>query len=134
MPQQFLCDTNVVSELMRPTPQLQVEAWLNKEDLVFFSAISVEEIRFGLVRKNLLKKRIWFEKFLAAKVTILDVNETIADRSGTVRAELGLNGKTHSQSDMLIAATAWAHGLTIATRNTKDFEGCGISVFNPFTE
>jgi len=34
---------------------------------------------------------------------------------------------------MLIAATAWAHGLTVATRNTKDFEGCGVPVFNPFT-
>ncbi|WP_162030609.1 MULTISPECIES: PIN domain-containing protein [unclassified Lentimonas] len=100
---------------------------------MFFSTISVEEIRFGLVRKHLLKKRIWFDKFLAAKVTILDVNEAIAERPGTVRAELGLNGKTHSQLDMLIAATAWVHGLAVATRNTKDFEGCAVPVFNPFT-
>lgn len=132
MSQQFLCDTNVVSELMRPTPQPLVEAWLNQENHIYFSAISVEEIRFGLVRKDLQKKRIWFEKFLSGKVTILEISEAIADRSGTVRAELHINGKTHSQADMLIGATAWTHNLTLATRNTQDFEGTGIALFNPF--
>ena len=132
MSQQFLCDTNVVSELMRPTPQPLVEAWLNQQNHIYFSAISVEEIRFGLVRKDLQKKSIWFEKFLSGKVTILEISEAIADRSGTVRAELRIKGKTHSQADMLIGATAWTHNLTLATRNTQDFKGTGIALFNPF--
>ena len=117
---------------MRPKPQPQVEAWLNAEERVFFCAISVEEIRFGLTRKHLEKKRLWFDRFLTSYMTILDIDESIADRSGRVRAELGMNGKTHSQADMLIAATAWSHGLILATRNTRDFEGTGIPIFNPF--
>lgn len=132
MPREYLCDTNVVSELMRPTPQPHVEEWLNKEVRVYLSSVSVEEIRFGLVRKSLEKKSIWFEQFLRTYVTVLAVDEKIGDRSGRVRAEMGMSGQTRSQADMLIAATAWAHDLTLATRNTRDFEGTGIALFNPF--
>ncbi len=52
----------------------------------------------------------------------------------TNRGGLRTQGKTRSQADMLIAATAQIHQLTLVTRNTRDFEDCQIPVFNPFTE
>jgi Predicted nucleic acid-binding protein, contains PIN domain len=130
---QYLCDTNVISELMRPTPQPAVEKWLLDQGKVYLSVISIEEIRYGLERKNLAKKRIWFEQFMPEYTEILELNGHIADHSGRLRAKFQRSGETRSQPDMLIAATAWAHGLTLATRNTKDFKGTGIQVYNPFS-
>lgn len=132
MAEEYLCDTNVISELMRPIPYPHVKEWLDKQELVYLSTITVEEISFGLARKKLLKKRVWFDRFVASHVSLLEVSQKIAERSGQLRGGLSLRGKTREQADMLIAATALAHGLTLATRNTKDFEGTGVPLFNPF--
>lgn len=129
---QWLCDTNIISEEMRPRPDAAVSAWLLEKELIHISAITVDEITYGLRLRRMQKRALWFEKLLRERCVVLDVTIEIAQRAGNIRAELGHKGQTRSQPDMLIAATARVHGLTLATRNTRDFEGTGIAVFNPF--
>ena len=74
----------------------------------------------------------WFDRFLIAWCETLPVTEAIARRGGTMRAALRRDGQTRTQADLLIAATAWEHRLPLATRNTPDFEGCGLRLVNPF--
>jgi predicted nucleic acid-binding protein len=94
--------------------------------------ITVEEIHFGLHRKNLEKKLGWFERFLASRCEILEVDEKTAIRAGEIRGRMAGSGISRSQADMLIAATAWRHNLILVTRNTADFDGTAVPVYNPF--
>lgn len=128
----WLIDTNIVSELMRRIPDAKVEAWSVAEGDFSASAITVDEILFGLERQSLTNKIQWFETFLTHRCEILPVTASVAQRAGSIRGQLAANGVIRSQPDMLIAATAWSHNLTLATRNTRDFEGTGIALFNPF--
>ena len=127
-----LIDTNVVSEVMRRRPTPKVESWFLAEGDFYISPISIDEITYGLERQSLNTKIKWLHKFLSTRCVTLDVSDGIAHRSGAIRGQLASKGIIRSQADMLIAATAWMHGLTLATRNTRDFEGTGIAVFNPF--
>lgn len=72
-----------------------------------------------------------FDDFVANNV-VLEVTETIGRRAGEMRAVFSQRGQVRSQADMLIAATAQVHALTLVTRNVRDFDGCGIAVLNPF--
>lgn len=63
---------------------------------------------------------------------LLSLTPEIARRSGELRGKLRGKGKTHTQADMMIAATAQIHQLTLVTRNIRDFDSCGIPLLNPF--
>ena len=63
---------------------------------------------------------------------ILPMTFDIARRAGDLRGQFQARGQTRTQADMLIAATAQIHALTVVTRNVRDFDGCGIGVLNPF--
>ncbi|RCJ31592.1 PIN domain-containing protein [Nostoc minutum NIES-26] len=97
------------------------------------SAITVEEIFYGLTSKPNLRIQNWFEGFLENYCQILPITTEIAKRSGELRGQLKSTGKTHTQADMIIAATTQIHQLTLVTRNIRDFDGCGIPLLNPFT-
>jgi predicted nucleic acid-binding protein len=128
----YLVDTNVLSELSKPSPNYGVVEWAEKVSQFAISAITVEETEFGLNAKPNDRVRAWFEEFVERHCTVLDVTEPIARRSGVLRGTLRSKGKTRTPADMLIAATAAQHGLTLVTRNLRDFEGCGIPVLDPF--
>lgn len=64
---------------------------------------------------------------------ILPITADIARRAGEMRRDFLKQGITRQPADMLIAATAQIHGLTLVTRNIRDFEGCGIGLLNPFS-
>jgi len=100
---------------------------------VSLCAVTVEEIVYGLAWKPNPRIRAWFEGFIETYCEVLPVTAEIARRAGEMRGELQARGQTRSQSDMLIAATAQLHALTLVTRNSDDFEGCGIPQLNPFT-
>lgn len=129
----FLCDTNIISELARPLPNPGVIAWSQSISSIFLSAITLEEIYYGLSAKPNLKIQSWLDNFLVTYCQIIPVSPEIAKRAGELRGYLQTQGKPRTQADIIIAATAEIHQITLVTRNTKDFEGCGIAILNPFT-
>ncbi len=127
-----LIDTNILSELMRRRPDPNVVAWAGRQPGFAVSVITLEELVFGLTRRNLSMKRQWLDDFLGGHCEILQVTPAIALSGGTLRGRFAASGVARHPSDMFIAATALLHKLTLATRNTADFEGCGITLIDPF--
>ncbi|HZL21222.1 MAG TPA: PIN domain-containing protein [Polyangia bacterium] len=128
-----LVDTNIFGELSRPRPNSGVLAWAADVRQIAVSVITVEEVSFGLSRRPIDRIRAWFDRFLADHCEVLDVTRAIATLAGTLRGQLASHGQVRTQTDLLIGATAAHHGLTLVTRNVRDFEGCGVVVWDPFT-
>jgi toxin FitB len=128
----WLTDTNVLSELVKPRPNTGVLDWAQTVERVSVSTITVEEILFGLAWKP--NRRIYtaIMRFFMTSCDVLPVTQAIAERAGALRGEFRSRGITRSSADMLIAATAQVHHLTLVTRNTRDFEGIRVDVLNPF--
>ena len=98
------------------------------------SAITIEEVFFGLSAKRNPRIERWFEELLDdSRCRVLDVTAPIARHAGVLRGQLARRGIPRDPPDMLIAATAVVHGLTLATRNERDFADCGLTVVNPFS-
>ena len=129
----WLVDTNVLSELVRPTPNPGVDAWVRQQSNLSISAITVEEINYGLSWRPKARIQAWWADFLTAHCLVHAVNQRVAQRAGQLRGQLQASGMVRTQADMLIAATAAELGATLVTRNTADFTGCGIAVFDPFS-
>jgi hypothetical protein len=134
----FLVDTNVLSELMRPKPDRNVVGWLElHESDLFVSAVSIGEIRFGIVRLPKGKRRQRFEKWFEELCRIfqdkvLAYDGAVATRWGDIQARQEASGRPIPIADGMIAATAELYGMNVATGNPKDFESCGLEVVNPF--
>ena len=129
----WLVDTNVISELVRQRPNHGVLEWAAQVDRISLSVITFEEVIYGLAWKPKTVIARWFEEFVDDACDLLPVNRAIAERAGRMRGQMKAGGVTRSQADMLIAATADVHDLTLVTRNVSDFEGCHIRILNPFT-
>ncbi len=129
----FLYDTNIISELIRSKPNFGVEAFSKNIHFAYISAVTVEEIFYGLSAKTSPKTTQRIEELLRSEILVaLPITSEIAKRSGELRGLLRIRGQTRAQADMLVAATALEHQLTVVTRNVKDFENCGIALLNPF--
>ena len=130
----MLCDTNIISELARPRPNAGVWTWASQHQHIQMSAITLDELYLGLSWKPNPGIHLWLEGFLADYCEILPVTDKIARYAGQVRGNLQAQGQPRTQADMLIAATAAVHNLTLVTRNEKDFLSCGVTVINPFSK
>jgi predicted nucleic acid-binding protein len=131
----FLVDTNVISELPRRRPNPAVVRWLESQPVVVLSAISIEELAFGVARaKGKAREALqeWLDLLLGSGLRVVDVTAAIARTAGELRALREAKGRPVAQADMLVAACAVHERLVLATRNVRDFEGCGIVVVNPF--
>jgi toxin FitB len=136
----FLLDTNIPSELIRSRPDPRVEKWVYAQDetSLYLSVVSIGELRRGFVTLAVSKRRSelerWFENDLLPRFQerILPVTHSIANCWGTLDAECSLKGMPLNTADGMIGATALQHGLTLVTRNVRDFAGLGVEVFNPW--
>ena len=136
----YLLDTNVVSEWVKPEPTRSVVRWLAEvdEDEVFLSVISIAELRRGIELLVAGRRRQRLEKWLSEDLAdrfhgrILPIDILVADAWGRITARAARAGRTVGSMDALVAATAEVHGLALATRNTKDFDHLGVSLFNPW--
>ncbi|MGH9343718.1 MAG: type II toxin-antitoxin system VapC family toxin [Terriglobia bacterium] len=137
----ILLDTNVLSEGTKPKPSESVLRWLDAQDAlsIFTTSISQAEILYGIERLPAGKRR----SRLSAAATktfaedfdgrILPFDRDAAAWYAKVVAERESAGRPISQFDAMIAAIARSHKATLATRNTADFEGCGIQLINPWS-
>ena len=128
----YLADTNVISELVKQTPDAAVMQWLQSVELMSISAVTIEEAHFGLAWQPNARKLSLFNAIVRNLYAVYPITETIAQRVGMLRGQFQAQGITRSAPDLLIAATAQGHLLVIATRNVRDFAGCGVQVVNPF--
>jgi toxin FitB len=136
----FLLDTNILSEVRRPEPDPNVLSWLDRldEDRAFVSVISLAEIRRGIAMMASGRRRETLAQWLANDLPerfagrVLDIDTATAVRWGDLMAYSKQAGLALATMDGFLAATALANGLTLATRNTKDFARFGLSLINPW--
>jgi predicted nucleic acid-binding protein len=133
----YLIDTNVLSELTKPRPAPRVVAWLasTDADLCFLSVLTVGELLDGARRvraRGEAARAQRLETWIAETEADYGERVLVVD-SAVTHAWADLDaGRTLPVVDALIAATAAAHGLTVVTRNERDFSDSGVSILNPF--
>ena len=133
----FLLDTNVVSEMVKPSPEGRVLEFLTEQPDLWLSVIAYHEMKFGLdllPQGNRRRRLSLVVSALFAEYDdrILPVDRTEAEQAAALRAEARKSGRTLNLADALIAGTAKTHGLCVATRNIADFDGLDVDVLNPW--
>jgi predicted nucleic acid-binding protein len=136
----IVLDTNILSELMRPTPSPAVESWVSAQPAsgMFISAVTEAELRYGLAllpdgqrqRRLLAQAEAMLAEDFAGRILPFDSAAAVA--YAPIAAGRRLAGRPISQADAQIAAIAASRGAAIATRNVSDFDGCGIMVLDPW--
>lgn len=138
----IVLDTNVLSEALKPLPSLIVLRWLAGQEpsSVFTTTITQAEVLYGIEALPPGKRRLRLleavEKMFAEEFEgrILPFDDDAARTFARIVAARDAAGRPISQFDAMIAAIARSHRAAVATRNTADFQHCGIDVINPWTE
>lgn len=138
----WLLDTNILSELRRPRPERKVLAFVAAQplELLYVSSATFAEIRFGIELVTDAGRRAALNDWLAHKVRpmfeqrVLGITEDIMFKWRLLVEDGRKAGHTFSQPDLIIAATALHHGLTVVSRDVSDYRKAHASVFNPWTD
>jgi toxin FitB len=135
----IVADTNVVSEMMKAQPNAALAHWAEDRpsSTIYTTAITVAEIRYGIERLPGGKRRSALAAAADAVLSqfgdrVLPFDGHAADEFGRIMAERQRAGKPIGAFDAQIAAIARSHGATLATRNVRDFDGCGVELVNPW--
>lgn len=132
----FLVDANVLSEPTKAVPDERCVEWLRRhEPEIAVDPVIVGEIRFGILLLAKGRRRRKLEQWFDDGVQLLQCLPWELEtglRWAELLAALRRSGRAMPIKDSLIAATALAHGLTVATRNRSDFEKAGVKVVDPF--
>ena len=138
-PKMIVLDTNVVSELMRSEPEERVVAWATSQATaaVGTTSVTLAEVRSGIVRLPAGRRRKVLlsaaeDVFSAFASSILPFDADAAHHYADIVVERERAGAPISGFDAQIAAICRAHGAALATRNTEDFVGLGLSLTNPW--
>jgi predicted nucleic acid-binding protein len=136
----IILDTNVLSALMRTSPDSAVVSWLDRQpaDSIWITSITLFEARFGLALLPRGSKRTGLERAFDKVIEedlanrVLDLDSMAAAAAAALAADRQRAGRPVDLRDTLIAGIAQARRATIATRNTKHFEGLDVPVVNPW--
>jgi predicted nucleic acid-binding protein len=136
----IVLDTNVVSEPLKPLGEPAVLAWLDQQNIetLFLTTISLAELRYGVAalpdgrRKEGLGAALESRVIALFAPRVLSFDSAAAGAYALIRARAKAAGKAIAAADGYIAATAAAHGFTVATRDTGPFEAAGVPVINPW--
>ena len=138
----WLLDTNILSELRRPKPERKVLAFVAAQPLeyLYVSAVTFAEIRFGIECVSDASRRAELNDWLTHKVRpmfeqrALAITEDIMFKWRLLVEDGRKVGHTFSQPDLIIAATALHHGLTVVSRDVGDFQKARAPVLNPWVD
>jgi predicted nucleic acid-binding protein len=138
----FLIDTNVISELMRATPAPSVLSWFSTQDpsTLYLSAVTEAELRTGIAILPAGQRREGLRAALDATISedfegrILPFDTDAAKAYAEIAAGRRSAGRPIADADCQIAAIAREAAMPVITRNTRDFEGCGIGLINPWDD
>ena len=138
----FLIDTNVISELMRATPAPSVLSWFSTQDpsTLYLSAVTEAELRTGIAILPEGQRREGLKAALDATISedfegrILPFDTDAAKAYAEIAAGRRSAGRPIADADCQIAAIAREAAMPVVTRNTRDFEGCGIGLINPWDD
>jgi predicted nucleic acid-binding protein len=138
----WLLDTNIISELRRPKPEPKVTEFIRSQPLegLFVSIVTFAEIRFGIELLPDATRRSDLNDWLAHKVRpmfeqrVLAISEDVMFKWRLLVEDGRKAGHTFSQPDLIIAATAQHHGLTVVSRDTKEYVAARVDVFNPWDD
>ena len=138
----WLLDTNILSELRRPKPEARVVAFVAAQplDQLFISAVTLAEIRFGIELVAEAGRRAKLGDWLTHQVRpmfdqrVLTISEDVMFKWRLLVEDGRKAGHTFSQPDLIIAATALLHGLTVVSRDVSDFEKAHAPIFNPWID
>ena len=136
----WLLDTNILSELRRPRPEPKVVEFVAAQSLesLDISSVTLAEIRFGIELVANVNRRADLNNWLTHKVRpmfdqrVLPITEDIMLKWRLLVEDGRKGGHTFSQPDLLIAATALEHGITLVSRDTSDYERARVPVLNPW--
>ena len=134
----ILVDTNVLSELTRPTPEAGVVTWLEvNEPTLAVPTITLAELRYGIARLPRGRRRSSLMRFWRTtcdqfRGRIFSFDQRAAERYGDVAAAAERAGRRLNVQDGQIAAIALVHNMPVATRNAGDFEAAGVVIVNPW--
>ncbi len=133
----YLLDTNVISELTKTPPNPDVLEFLSTEGDLWIPVIALYELQFGLRLLPAGRRRDGLESTIAAFIAgyeerILPLDRESAHLAGALRAQAHRSGRRLRIGDALIAGTAKAHDLSIATRNVADFDYLDLPLANPW--
>lgn len=138
----WLLDTNILSELRRPRPERKVVAFIGSQPLenLHVSVVTIAEIRFGIEGVADAGRRAELNDWLAHKVRpmferrVLAISEDVMFKWRLLVEDGRKARHTFSQPDLVIAATALDHGLTIVSRDVGDFRKARVPVLNPWLD
>jgi predicted nucleic acid-binding protein len=138
----WLLDTNVISELRRPRPEARVVEFVAAQPLeqLFVSTVTFAGIRYGIEMVGDALRRTELNEWLDNRVRpmfdqrVLAVSEDVMFKWRLLVEDGRKVGHTFSQPDLIIAATALHHGLTVVTRDTADYSRSRVPLFNPWAD
>jgi toxin FitB len=137
----WLLDTNVISELRKPRCDANVRSWTEEQPAssLHISRVTFAEIRFGISRLDLLVEKraalqTWLDRDLRGWFAdrLIEVDEDVLLLWRQLMALGNSRLRPFIQPDMLVAACALRHDMTVVTRNTDDYQQAGVPVVNPW--